>query len=155
MESIADRVDLVKRAAEAQIEITRQLGAELVLAQGEIRVIRGEGAKLDAALRKLVAAHQVELLARTQAEAERDRLQGELDDMDSAVNQIRKVFSGTYGRGEALIMQQLTEPMKRAIASLLSKPGHYRQGGAAPEAPLQPAEYRVESPVPVATSDQT
>lgn len=61
MDTIADRVDLVKRASEATIEITRQLGAALVAARCEVRLARIEldQVKREAtALRAELAAHK-------------------------------------------------------------------------------------------------
>jgi len=109
-DEIARRVEQVKRAAEAQIEITSQLGAELVTAQGELAALRDDLALLTAGVRVESA---------TLAE-ERDKLRLESFVMDNLVGNVQRLFRAGYGKQESMVVQMLSDPQRRALSALFA-----------------------------------
>jgi len=109
-DEIARRVEQVKRAAEAQIEITSQLGAELVTAQGELAALRDGLALLTAGVRVESA---------TLAE-ERDKLRLESFVMDNLVGNVQRLFRAGYGKQESMVVQMLSDPQRRALSALFA-----------------------------------
>lgn len=142
MESIADRVDLVKRASEATIEITRQMGAELALAQGEIRHGREDLEKATAEVRTLLVANQS--VDSERKRERRGRLAAEqlLASYVEAIGKMRKVFGPGFGPGETAAFERLTPPQRRALDHLLSLPA-----APAPTVAEEP-ELAAQSPGP-------
>lgn len=122
MEGIADRVDLVKRACDASTEITRQLGAELALAQSTLRRNREHLDEVAAEVRRLAVALQAEADARSQEHQKRLAAEQTVATYAEAIAKVRKVFGPGFGPRETAAVERLTPPQRRALDRLLALP---------------------------------
>ena len=119
-DEIARRVEQVKRAAEAQIEITSQLGAELVTAQGELAALRDGLALLTAGVRVASATLAEERVESATLAEERDKLRLESFVMDNLVGNVQRLFRAGYGKQESMVVQMLSDPQRRALSALFA-----------------------------------